>query len=97
MEKPKHSTSRTGDIAEFYAVTWLWDQGYEVFLNPGSTGVIDIVAWKDGEVKLIDVKSRGNTKYSRGRQRTPLQKKLGVQVVFYNSETRKIHWVNHNE
>lgn len=94
---PKLTNSRAGDLAEFYAVTWLWDQGYEVFLNPGSSGVIDMIAWKDGEIKLIDVKSRGNTKYSRGRQRTPLQKELGVQIVFYNSQTRKMHWVNHNE
>jgi hypothetical protein len=29
--------NRIGDIAEFYAVTWLWDNGYEVFVNSGST------------------------------------------------------------
>lgn len=91
------SNSRAGDMAEFYAVTWLWDQGYEVFLNPGSTGVIDMIAWKDGEIKLIDVKSRGSTKKSRGRGRTPLQKELGVQIVFYNAVTRKMHWVEHKE
>jgi Holliday junction resolvase-like predicted endonuclease len=97
MPKPITDSNRLGDIAEHYVVTWLWEQGYEVFLNAGSTGVIDIVAWKDGEFKLIDVKSRGNKKSGVGRQRKPLQKKLGVQIVFYNAETRKIHWVNHNE
>jgi hypothetical protein len=30
-----HDDSRKGDIAEFYAVTWLWDNGYEVFRNCG--------------------------------------------------------------
>ena len=25
--------SRKGDLAEYYAVTWLWDNGYEVFQN----------------------------------------------------------------
>ena len=25
------SASRKGDLAEYYAVTWLWDNGYEVF------------------------------------------------------------------
>ncbi len=28
------SASRKGDLAEYYAVTWLWDNGYEVFKNP---------------------------------------------------------------
>ena len=93
----KLTSSRAGDLAEFYAVTWLWDQGYEVFLNPGSSGVIDMIAWKDGEIKLIDVKSRSNTKHGRGRGRTPLQKELGVQIIFYDAKTRKMKWVEHQE
>lgn len=93
----KFTNSRAGDLAEFYAVTWLWDQGYEVFLNPGSSGAIDMIAWKDGEVKLIDVKSRSNKKHSPGSMRTPLQKEIGVQIVFYNAKTRKMRWVEHRE
>ena len=27
----KNDSSRKGDMAEYYAVTWLWDNGYEVF------------------------------------------------------------------
>ena len=38
--KPNDS-SRKGDMAEFYAVTWLWDNGYEVFKNCGCSGPID--------------------------------------------------------
>ena len=30
-------------MAEFYAVTWLWDQGYEVFRNCGCDGMIDLI------------------------------------------------------
>ena len=41
------SPNRTGDIAEHYAVTWLWDNGYEVFKNCGCTGPIDIIAKDD--------------------------------------------------
>ena len=33
MKHIKHSDSRKGDLAEYYAVTWLWDNGYEVFKN----------------------------------------------------------------
>ena len=57
--KPK-SCSRKGDFAEYYAVTWLWDQDYEVFKNAGCSGPIDLVAYKDGNIKLIDVKTESN-------------------------------------
>ena len=50
--KPKHSQARTGDIAEHYAITWLWDNGYEVFLNPGASGPIDLIAYKNGGVYI---------------------------------------------
>ena len=53
--KPKDS-SRKGDLAEYYAVTWLWDHGYEVFKNTGCTGPIDMIAIKEGETILVDVK-----------------------------------------
>ena len=50
--------NRKGDLAEYYAVTWLWDQGYEVFQNSGCTGPIDMIAMtKQGDVTLIDVKT----------------------------------------
>ena len=53
----KRSPSRVGDIAEHYAVTWLWDNDYEVFMNCGCDGPIDIVAVSpQGEVKLIECK-----------------------------------------
>ena len=42
--KPKHDPNRVGDLAEHYAITWLWDNGYHVFKNCGCTGPIDIVA-----------------------------------------------------
>ena len=45
-------------MAEFYAVTWLWDNGYEVFQNSGCTGPVDMIALdKKGKVVLIDVKT----------------------------------------
>ena len=54
--KPNDS-SRKGDLAEYYAVTWLWDNGYEVFRNTGCTGPIDMIAMKDGETIFVDVKT----------------------------------------
>ena len=90
------SPSRIGDIAEFYAVTWLWDHGYEVFNNCGSTGLIDLIALSpDGEVVMIDVKSRKTINHQTSR--TVAQKKLGVQQLSFNPNTRKMRFVEHKE
>ena len=88
----KESASRKGDLAEFYAVTWVWDHGYEVFLNAGCTGPIDMIAYKDGEITLVDVKSL-NSKVTR----TDEQKKLGVVLLRFDPKTRKLSWVDHRE
>ena len=57
MKRTKDS-NRKGDFAEYYAVTWLWDSGYEVFQNSGCTGPVDMIAMdKKGKILLIDVKT----------------------------------------
>jgi len=93
--KHTNDPNRFGDMAEHYAITYLWDKGYQVFRNCGCTGPIDIVAVSPGgRVRLIDVKS-----YKDGRlsARTPLQKKLGVQYLHYNSHTRKLRFIEHKK
>jgi Archaeal holliday junction resolvase (hjc). len=93
--------NRKGDFAEFYAVTWLWDNGYEVFLNAGCTGAVDMIAMKDGETILVDVKTavynpeRGRS--TQRRVRTEEQKKLGVVFLTFNPDTRQLRWVEHKE
>jgi Holliday junction resolvase len=80
-------------MAEHYAITWLWDNGYQVFRNCGCTGPVDLVAMApNGDIKLLDVKS-----YKDGRlsARTKVQKELGVQYLHFNSETRKLRFVEH--
>jgi Holliday junction resolvase-like predicted endonuclease len=91
--RPMNSNVK-GDLAEHYAITYLWDKGYYVFKNCGCTGPIDLVAiGPDGEIKLIDVKSY---KDSRLCSRTEAQKELGVQYLHFNSKTRKLHFVKHS-
>ena len=88
-------SNRVGDMAEHYAITWLWDNGYQVFRNCGCTGPVDLVAMApNGDLKLLDVKS-----YKDGRlsARSPLQKELGVQYLHFNSETRKMRFVEHRQ
>jgi Holliday junction resolvase-like predicted endonuclease len=52
-----NDTNKKGDHAELLASAWLLEQGYEVFRNVSSTGPIDIVAIKPGEILQIDVKT----------------------------------------
>lgn len=85
--------SRLGDIAEHYAITWLWDQGFDVFKNSGCTGPVDMIALdREGDMLLIDVKTEKgwNTGY-----RSPLQKQLGVQILSFTPEERKLRFVEH--
>ena len=92
LTKNKDS-SRLGDIAEHYAITWLWDQGFDVFKNSGCTGPVDMISLdREGDMLLIDVKTEKgwNTGY-----RSPLQKQLGVQILSFNPENRKLRFVEH--
>jgi len=93
VKHTKHDPNRIGDLAEHYAITWLWDKGYQVFKNCGCTGPIDLIAMdKEGNIKKLDVKS---LKASNLSARTQQQKDLGVQYLYYNSLTRKLRFVDH--
>lgn len=103
MQKPIHGESRKGDIAEHYAITWLWDNGYEVFKNCGCTGAVDIIALdSEGKPLLIDVKTfkdqstKPHNKTCTGG-RTKKQTELGVQFLGFNPETRKLRFIKHKE
>ena len=85
-------TSRKGDIAELIAVTWLLEQGYEVFRNVGCTGKIDLVAVKDGEIRLIDVKTviyrMDHGELTPGANKA----KKGVERLLVDIPTHKVSW-----
>lgn len=101
--KPNDS-SRKGDLAEYYAVTWLWDQGYEVFRNAGCTGMADLIALKDGKTMLIDVKTaqpqqhktQGNN-FTKCQSRNQEQIDAGVQLLQFNSEDRSLYFTKHRD
>ena len=101
--KSSFSPSRKGDLAEFYAVTWLWDQGYEVFKNAGCSGPVDLIAMDSkGNTILIDVKTitirlSGGLQYSN-MTLTTKQKKLEVRLLMFDPKTRKLKfWDEKNE
>ena len=101
--KPTKNTdvNRLGDIAQHYAITYLWDQGFDVFKNSGCTGPVDMIALdREGDMLLIDVKTglrdyRYPNALCNRAVRTPLQKQLGVQILTFNPENRKLHFVGH--
>lgn len=101
MKHTKLGCSRKGDLAEYYAVTWLWDKGYEVFKNCGCTGAIDLIAIdKQGSVTLIDVKTARESSahnFTKTGVRTPLQKEKNVRFLLYNPVSRKLRFVQHKE
>ena len=89
-------TNRKGDMAEYYAVTWLWDNGYEVFKNCGCTGIVDLIAMKDGEITLIDVKTLKPKRNQGGvGPRSKKQKEQNVRFLGFNADTRKLRFVEH--
>ncbi len=99
----KINPSRKGDFAEYYAVTWLWDNGYEVFQNSGCTGPIDMIAMdKKGDITLIDVKTfckryRDDANNDISAPRTKKQKEMGVKVLGFNPTNRELRFVEHTE
>ncbi len=90
----KDSQSRKGDLAEYYAVTWLWDKGYEVFKNASRCGPVDMIAVKDGKSTLIDVKTSDRSGKVQDK-RTNEQVKMGVVFLLFNKQTRKCRFVEH--
>jgi len=96
--RQRKDSSRTGDIAEYYAVTWLWDNGYEVFKNCGCTGQVDLVAIKDNEIFKFDVKSSylrsdKQYRYRKAQSLTRNQKENGIHLLVFNPDKRKCHIV----
>ncbi len=85
--KQKHK----GALAELKVATWLWEQGYEVFRNMSMYGEIDIIATRDGEVRLIDVKMAlpifkdDGTFYYQETYKT--KKREDLEYVYYGHQT----------
>ena len=85
-----------GDKAECIAAMWLWDQGYLVCRNMSQQGPVDLVAIKENDITLIDVKSECRRKrdgYKINRSLTPVQKILGVNILNVNVETGECTYV----
>ena len=85
-----------GDKAEYIAAMWLWDQGYLVCRNMSQQGPVDLVAIKEDEIILIDVKSECRRKrdgYKINRSLTSIQKVINVKILNVNVETGECTYV----
>ena len=85
-----------GDKAEYIAAMWLWDQGYLVCRNMSQQGAVDLVAIREHEVVLIDVKSvcvRKRDCYKINRSLTPIQQSRGVNILNLNVERGECTYV----
>ena len=69
-----------------------------MFHNSGCTGAVDIVAIKDGEVYLFDVKMNSEpSRVNNSKARSKLQKELGVQYILFDPHTRKLRLTKHRK
>lgn len=90
----KMESSRRGDLSEIKAVAWLWKEGYEVFRNMGCTGKVDLVATKDGIIKLIDVKTLSRSKGGicfRAKDHEK-QRARGIVFLYVDKESEQVGW-----
>src|SRR6185312_5310903 len=83
------SHMKRGDWAELTALLRLMEEGYEVFKNIRNTGPVDIVGFKDGKVRLFDVKysmvelngKRVEAQCSRKKLREN-QTRRGIEILY---------------
>lgn len=92
-------TNRIGDLTEHRAITWLLEQGWEVFRNTGRTGPVDMVGIdQKGNTVLLDIKThRPDTSPQAGHMRSDLQKEWGVCILEYNPADETFKFVRHKD
>ena len=80
----------------------LMKMGNLVFKTMQDTGCVDFVTIdKNGKINLYDVKTKSVRKTGKrkghhiSRLRTPLQQKLGVNIIYVDVESQEIQVVQH--
>jgi Holliday junction resolvase len=87
----KFSEKRKGDINEITVCNILLKDGHEVFRNLCCTGLVDVVAIKNNNIILLDVKSPLTYKNKLTLPKlSDAQKKLGVIPVCVYDD--KLYW-----
>ena len=82
-----------GVRGELLAAEWLVSQGIWAFLPPSAQGPVDLAGLdKDGKVYLFDVKVLNRRKDGSkvARVLSPIQKKLGVKLLYVDIKTKEV-------
>ena len=82
-----------GVRGELIAAEWLVDQGIWAFLPPSAQGPVDLAGLdKDGNFYLFDVKVLNRRKDGTkvARLLNPIQKKLGVKLLYVDLKTKEV-------
>ena len=90
-----------GKEAENLAQIYFLKKGYHVFNNVSQQGCIDMIVVNDkNKIMKIDVKSvcrRKRDGLKINRSRTPLQKKLGVKILYVDTDKRECYFYKDND
>lgn len=91
-----NSKGHTGAYGELFVSQYFLAKGYEVLRNVAPTGPVDLAIYKDGKIKLIDVKTT-NSAYTRVDGSTYLNVKVclrddGVWQVGFNVQDNELHF-----
>lgn len=96
--------TKKGHFAELAAAAILTKNNYDVFHPLQGHGPVDLVAVKDGEIILLDIKTNakrvnaGRVTPSRiTRQRSDKQKRMGVRIAYYDIEDLQLHITDHEK
>ena len=79
---------RKGTISRQKAEVWLMEQGYDVFEQVCGSGPVDLVAIRNGEIFMIDVKTVTYNRQHPGKEYpvynplTDQQRALGVRLLY---------------
>jgi len=95
--------TKKGHFAELMAAAILTKNNYDVFHPLQGHGPVDLVAVKDGEIILLDVKTNA-TRVNPGRvtpsritrQRSDKQKRMGVRICYYDISSQELHITDHD-
>lgn len=95
--------TKKGHFAELVAAAILTKNNYDVFHPLQGHGPVDLIAVKDGEIILLDIKTNakrinsGRVTPSRiTRQRSEKQKRMGVRIAYYDIEDLQLHITDHD-
>mgnify|MGYP003660209861 CR=1 FL=1 len=96
-------TQKKGHYSELMSAAILTKNNYDVFHPLQGHGPVDLVAVKDREIILLDIKTNamrvniGRKKKSRiSRPRTDKQKKMGVRIAYLDIEEQSLHITDHD-